>query len=339
LRHARADALLWNRFRRRTTMEFRLIDRIRERTAQQRDDVRLGIGDDAALLAVPAGQELAMAIDTLVEGVHFPAGTAPADIGWKALAVNLSDLAAMGATPAWALLALTLPRPDAAFVDGLAEGFAQLARQHRLALVGGDTTRGPLTLSVAVHGFVPPGKVLTRAGARAGDAVLVTGTLGDAAAGLRCLQAQMDVRTSQRDALVERLNRPVPRLAAGLALRGRASACLDVSDGLLADLGHLCEASGVGAEIDAALLPRSPALLDLFDEVTARDFALSGGDDYELCFTVPAARVAEVQADLARLGCGATRIGRIVAGEGVRVRDADGGWLEPARLGWDHFAA
>ena len=320
-------------------MEFRLIDRIRERTAQGRDDVRLGIGDDAALLAVPAGQELAVAIDTLVEGVHFPVGTAPADLGWKALAVNLSDLAAMGATPAWALLALTLPRPDAAFIDGLADGFAQLARQHRLALVGGDTTRGPLTLSVAVHGFVPPGQALTRAGARAGDAVLVTGTLGDAAAGLRCLQTRMDVQTPLRDALVERLNRPVPRLAAGLALRGRASACLDVSDGLLADLGHLCAASGVGAEIDAALLPRSSALLGLFDESAARDFALSGGDDYELCFTVPAARVAEVQADLARLGCGATRIGRIVAGDGVRVRAADGGWLEPRRAGWDHFAA
>jgi thiamine-monophosphate kinase len=320
-------------------MEFRLIDRIRERTAQGRDDVRLGIGDDAALLAVPAGQELAVAIDTLVEGVHFPAGTAPADIGWKALAVNLSDLAAMGATPAWALLALTLPRPDAAFVDGLADGFAQLARPHRLALVGGDTTRGPLTLSVAVHGFVPPGQALTRAGARAGDAVLVTGTLGDAAAGLQCLQAQMDVQASLRDALVDRLNRPVPRLAAGLALRGRASACLDVSDGLLADLGHLCVASGVGAEIDAALLPRSSALLGLFDEIAARDFALAGGDDYELCFTVPAARVAEIQADLARLGCGATRIGRIVAGEGVRVRDADGSWLEPGRQGWDHFLA
>jgi len=320
-------------------MEFRLIDRIRERTAQARDDVRLGIGDDAALLAVPAGQELAVAIDTLVEGVHFPVGTAPADIGWKALAVNLSDLAAMGATPAWALLALTLPRPDAAFVDGLADGFAQLARQHRLALVGGDTTRGPLTLSVAMHGFVPPGQALTRVGARVGDAVLVTGTLGDAAAGLRCLQAQMDVQTSMHAALVERLNRPTPRLAAGLALRGRASACLDVSDGLLADLGHLCEASGVGAEIDAALLPRSSALLGLFDEAAARDFALAGGDDYELCFTVPAARVAEVQADLARLGCGATRIGRIVAGEGVRVRDADGSWLEQGRQGWDHFPA
>ena len=319
-------------------MEFRLIDRIRERTAQPRTDVRLGIGDDAAVLAVPPGLELVAAIDTLVEGVHFLVGTAPADLGWKALAVNLSDLAAMGATPAWALLALTLPRPDADFVDGVADGFAQLATRHRLALVGGDTTRGPLSLTVAVHGFVPPGQALTRAGARAGDAVLVTGTLGDAAAGLYCLQKHVDVQTSLRDALLDRLHRPVPRLAAGLALRGRASACLDVSDGLLADLGHLCMASGVAAEIDAALLPRSSALLGLFDEATARDFALTGGDDYELCLTVPAAHAADVQADLARLGCGATRIGRIVAGTGVRVRDTDGAWLKPARLGWDHFA-
>src|SRR5690242_7091874 len=151
------------------SMEFRLIDRIRERTALTRGDVRLGIGDDAALLEVPAGQELAVAIDTLVEGVHFPHGTPPRDIGWKALAVNLSDLAAMGAMPAWALLALTLPQADDARVDGLAEGFAQLAQEHGVALVGGDTTRGPFCLSVTVHGFVPPGQALTRAGARAGD--------------------------------------------------------------------------------------------------------------------------------------------------------------------------
>ncbi|MFK2929647.1 thiamine-phosphate kinase [Dyella agri] len=323
-------------------MEFRLIDRIRERTAQGREDVRLGIGDDAALLAVPPGMELAAAVDTLVEGVHFPVGTAPADIGWKALAVNLSDLAAMGATPAWALLALTLPdtlAPAAreAFVDGFADGFAALAGSQRLALVGGDTTRGPLAVSVTVHGFVPAGQALLRAGARVGDAVLVTGTLGDAAAGLALWQrAESDARAAS---LVARLNRPTPRLAAGLALRGHANACIDVSDGLLADLGHICAASGVGAEIEAALLPRSSALLGLFDDAAARDLALSGGDDYELCFTVPAARATEVQADLARLGCGATRIGRIVAGEGVRVRDADGGWLEPSRRGWDHFAA
>jgi thiamine-monophosphate kinase len=322
-------------------MEFRLIERIRELTAQPRDDVRLGIGDDAAVLAVPAGQELVAAIDTLVEGVHFLRGTAAADIGWKSLAVNLSDLAAMGANPAWALLALTLPEADTAFVDGFAGGFARLAQPHRLALVGGDTTRGPLSISVAVHGFVPPEKALTRSGARAGDAVLVTGTLGDAAAGLHALRNPLDAgdsRAGLREFLVERLNRPTPRLTAGTALRGQASACIDISDGLLADLGHVCVASGVGAEIDAALLPRSPALMALYDEASALRFALGGGDDYELCFTVPAARLAGVQADLSRIGCGVTRIGRIVDGRGVRVRAADGEWLGDALQGWEHFA-
>ncbi|GGY15159.1 thiamine-monophosphate kinase [Rhodanobacter panaciterrae] len=322
-------------------MEFRLIERIRELTAQPRDDVRIGIGDDAAVLAVPAGQELAVAIDTLVEGVHFPRGTAAADIGWKALAVNLSDLAAMGASPAWALLALTLPDADAAFVEGFAEGFAKLAQSHRLALVGGDTTRGPLSISVAVHGFVPPGKALIRAGARVGDAVLVTGTLGDAAAGLHALQHPLDDgdgRSGLRDYLIERLNLPTPRLSAGAALRGQASACIDISDGLLADLNHICVASGVGAEIDAALLPRSSALMALYDEVSALQFALSGGDDYELCFSVPAQRVADVQADLSRLGCGVSKIGRIVEGTGVRVRGTDGEWLATDRPGWEHFA-
>ncbi len=322
-------------------MEFRLIERIREITLQPRDDVRLGIGDDAAILAVPAGQELAVAIDTLVDGVHFPRGTAAADIGWKALAVNLSDLAAMGASPAWALLALTLPEADAEFVEAFAEGFARLARPHRLALVGGDTTRGPLSVSVAVHGFVPPGKALTRGGARVGDIVLVTGTLGDAAAGLHALSQPWDAgdtRSGLRDFLLERLNLPTPRLAAGAALRDQASACVDISDGLLADLGHICHASGVGAEIDAALLPLSPALMALYDDADALRFALSGGDDYELCFTVPVARLADVQADLSRLGCGVTRIGRVVEGQRVKVRSAEGGWLDDEQQGWEHFA-
>jgi thiamine-monophosphate kinase len=325
-------------------MEFDLIGRIRDRTAQRRDDVRLGIGDDAAVLVVPPDHELVMAIDTLVDGVHFPHGTAAADIGWKALAVNLSDLAAMGATPAWALLALTLPPSDSAhalraFVDGFAQGFAELALPLRLALVGGDTTRGPLAISVAVHGLVPAGQAITRRGARLGDAVVVTGTLGDAAAGLACLDdGRPDAQPSERGYLTGRLNRPTPRVAAGIALRGHASACIDISDGLLADLGHMCAASGVGAQIDVATLPLSSALRTVVDATAARNFALSGGDDYELCFTVAEATMGEVIGELTRQGCRATRIGRIVEGNGVRVRDADGGWLDIARKGWDHFA-
>lgn len=324
-------------------MEFDLIEIIRARSTVTREDVLLGIGDDAALLQPPPGHVLAVAVDTLVEDVHFPAGTAAADIGWKALAVNLSDLAAMGATPAWAVMSLTLPHADRRFVEGLIEGFSTLAGQHRLALVGGDTTRGPLSITVTVHGFVPPGKALRRAGAQVGDAVMVTGTLGDAAAGLCCLDHGRDdadrlimAAGGSRAKLLERLNRPQPRLAAGTFLRGIASACIDVSDGLLADLGHLCTASGVGAQIDADALPLSSALLTLFD-AQARDFALAGGDDYELCFTVPAERAASVSTDLSRQGSGAACIGRIVAGEGLRVRDAEGRPVRTPNPGWDPF--
>ena len=317
-------------------MEFDLIARIRRHTEVNRDDVVTGIGDDAAVVAVPAGRELAIAVDTLVEGVHFPVGTAAVDIGWKALAVNLSDLAAMGATPAWALLALTTPDADVTFFDDLARGFAELATPYRLALIGGDTTRGPLTVTVAVHGFTAPGEALLRSGARVGDVVMVTGTLGDAAAGLRCL-AEADA--SPYAALIERLHRPTPRVSAGQALRGVATACIDVSDGLVADLGHICAASGVGIDVEAAMLPRSSALLTHFADADALDFALGGGDDYELCFTVPADLASEAGATLARLGCGATRIGRVVEGAGVRVLDEHGQVYEPARAGWNHFAA
>ena len=230
--------------------EFELISRIRERVAS-RDDVVLGIGDDAALLLPPAGMQLVVAMDTLNEGVHFPAGTAPSAIGWKALAVNLSDLAAMGATPAWCTLSLSLPEPDAGFIDGFLDGFLQLAQRHDVALVGGDTTRGPLSVCVTVHGFVEPGQALRRDGARVGDEVWVSGTLGDAAAAL----AQWRGGDAMDASLRERLDRPTPRLALGRALRGIATACIDVSDGLLADLAHVCKASGVGAEVDAAALP------------------------------------------------------------------------------------
>lgn len=326
-------------------MEFGLIALIRERCAIAREDVRLGIGDDAALLAVPAGQLLAVSTDSLVAGVHFPQSTKAYDIGWKALAVNLSDLAAMGATPAWATLALTLPQADAHWVGEFADGFAALAREFKLALVGGDTTRGPLSITVTVHGFVPEGAALLRSGARAGDAVFVTGTLGDAAAGLRCLDKNhseagrlLSVPAGTREALIERLNRPMPRVAQGLALRGRASACIDVSDGLIADLGHICAASGVGAEIEAELLPHSSALMTVFDSDALRGFQLAGGDDYELCFTAAEHEAASLLGDLARSGCAATRVGRIVAESGVRVLDRSGNRIALTHPGWEHFS-
>lgn len=323
-------------------MEFELIERIRAHCSLGRADVLLGIGDDAALLAPPAGHELAASTDTLVDGVHFPQGAAPRDIGWKSLAVNLSDLAAMGARPAWALLNLTLPQADADFVDQFAAGFAELAGQHHLALVGGDTTSGPLAVGVTVLGFVPAGRALRRDGARVGDGVFVTGTLGDAVAGLYCTQARggawAQLGDSQRSALLERMRRPTPRVAAGIALRGQASACIDVSDGLLADLGHVARRSGVGIEIDAPLLPTSPALLDACDEATRIALQASGGDDYELAFCASPAHEAAILRDLARSGCGATRIGRVIAGAGVRLLDAQREEIVLARSGWEHFA-
>ena len=325
--------------------EFDLIELVRTRCAIAREDVRLGIGDDAALLVVPPGQVLAVSTDTLVAGVHFPVRTHAYDIGWKALAVNLSDLAAMGATPAWATLALTLPAADARWVGEFAEGFATLAREYKLALVGGDTTQGPLGVTVTIHGFVAEGAALLRSGARAGDEVFVTGTLGDAAAGLRCLDRNdaeanrlLGAAAGTREALIERLNRPIPRVAQGQLLRGWASSCIDVSDGLLADLGHVCAASGAGAEVDVDELPASPALLALFDREARRNLQLGGGDDYELCFTASGLDALQLLGDLARGGCAARRIGRIVGAPGIRLRDASGNEVASPRRGWEHFA-
>ena len=313
--------------------EFDLIARIRARVAG-RDDVILGVGDDAALLSVPSGRHLVVAMDPLNVGVHFPADTAPADIGWKALAVNLSDLAAMAAMPAWCALSLSLPQPDATWVDGFLDGFLALAAQHDVALVGGDTTRGPLSVCVTAHGFVEPRGALLRSGACVGDDVWITGTLGDAAAALRQWQAG----ESMTPALRARLDRPTPRVAAGLALAGIAHACIDVSDGLLADLGHVCRASRVGAELDVDALPASDALLAAFDVAARRELQATGGDDYELCFTAPKSARLAVEDAMRACDVPATRIGRITADAGTIVmRDAAGAWWSPSRAGYVHF--
>ena len=311
--------------------EFDLIARIRARVAT-RADVVLGIGDDAALLAPPPGRQLVVTADTLNDGVHFPRGTSPADIGWKALAVNLSDLASMGAEPAWCTLSLSLPQSDPAWIEGFLDGFLDLAGQHGIALVGGDTTRGPLSIAVTAMGLVEPGRALRRDGARVGDEVWVTGTLGDAAGGLALLDRE------PVPALRARLDRPTPRVAAGRALAGIATACVDVSDGLLADLGHVCARSHVAAHLDVDALPASAALREAFGEADRIALQASGGDDYELCFTAPADAGADIDAVSAQLGLRFTRIGRIVAGEGVHPVDAKSQpWSSPRR-GYDHFA-
>ncbi|MDQ2703004.1 MAG: thiamine-phosphate kinase [Pseudomonadota bacterium] len=313
-------------------MEFALIERIRRR-AGARCDVVLGIGDDAALLRVPTGKLLAVATDTLNADIHFPGDTAAADIGWKSLAVNLSDLAAMGAQPAWATLSLSLPHADEAWLDGFLDGFLDLAAQHDVALVGGDTTRGPLSVCVTVHGFVDGAAALRRDGAREGDDVWASGTLGDAAAAL----VQWRAGGGSDRELRARLDRPAPRVALGCALAGVAHAAIDLSDGLLADLGHVCAASGVGAEVDLATLPASPMLRERFDEAARATLQSTGGDDYELCFTAPAARRDAVAALARDLGIEVTRVGRIVAGAGVRASSGDGRAWEPGRTGYTHF--
>jgi thiamine-monophosphate kinase len=314
-----------------------LIERFFRACGAQRADVALGIGDDAALLSVPAGCELVATTDTLVAGVHFPHGSPAGSIGHRALAVNLSDIAAMGARPCWALLALTLPQAEEAWLSEFAAGFGGLAREHRVALVGGDTTQGPLCITVQALGVVAAGGALRRSGARAGDALFVSGTPGDAAAGLALEQSRLAAPPAERDYLRERFLLPTPRVALGERLREFASACIDVSDGLLGDAGKLARASGVAAQLDFEALPLSAALRNAVGEERARLLALSGGDDYELCFTVPPAHLARLATALPPAAWGYTRIGAVAEGAGAAVMRG-GTVMEFSHSGYQHFA-
>jgi thiamine-monophosphate kinase len=314
-----------------------LIERFFRACGAQRGDVTLGIGDDAALLSFGAGNDLVAKTDTLVEGVHFPPRSPPASIGHRSLAVNLSDLAAMGARPSWALLALTLPRAEEAWLAEFAAGLGALAREHRVALVGGDTTRGPLTVTVQVLGSVPTGSALRRSGARPGDQLFVSGTPGDAAAGLAVEEGRLVAPPGARDYLRERFLLPTPRVALGERLRGFASACIDVSDGLLADAGKLAHASASGVELSYEQLPLSEALAATLGEERARLLALSGGDDYELCFAVSPAHVAQLQAELPPQDWSYQRIGELSETRGERVLRG-GTVMEFSHSGYQHFA-
>lgn len=268
--------------------EFSLIARYFDRVRTSRLDVETGIGDDCALLNIPEKQTLAISTDTLVCGRHFLPDIDPADLAYKALAVNVSDLAAMGADPAWLTLALTLPEVDEAWLEAFSDALFEQLNYYDMQLIGGDTTAGPLSMTLAIHGYVPAGRALKRSGAKPGDWIYVTGTPGDSAAGLAILQNRLAVEDADDAAyLVKRHLRPTPRILHGQALRERASSAIDLSDGLISDLGHILKASGVGARIDLDLFPLSEPLRRHADPEQALRWALSGGEDYELCFTVP----------------------------------------------------
>jgi thiamine-monophosphate kinase len=315
--------------------EFALIDRYFRREVRD-PAVRLGVGDDAAIVAPRAGHELAISVDMLVEGRHFLPGADPESLGHKTLAVNLSDLAAMGATPRWALLGGALPDADEAWLDGFTRGLFAIADRFRVALIGGDTTRGPRNLCVTIIGEVPAGEAIKRSGARAGDDIYVSGTLGDAMLALAALQGRAVVEADTLRQLRARLERPEPRVALGERLRGVATAALDVSDGLTGDLSHILDVSEVGADIELSAIPRSPALAAAQREL-ALQCLLAGGDDYELCFTAPAGARERVASIGREAGVAVTRIGVISATPELRVRDENGQPLRALPRAFDHF--
>jgi thiamine-monophosphate kinase len=320
------------------TPEFDLIARYFTRPNKR---AVLGIGDDCALIKVATGRELAISTDTLVEGVHFFPHADAKKLGHKSLAVNLSDLAAMGAVPRYVTLALTLPTIDEAWLAAFSRGFFALADEFDVELIGGDTTRGPLSITLTVMGEVEAGRALRRDGAKAGDDIWVSGTLGGATLALMHMQNKIQLQPHVFSRAEDRLHLPVPRLALGQTLLGKATSAIDISDGLVADLGHICERSKLSAVIERDLLPLAPSLMsvraDLRDEC-----ALSGGDDYELCFTAPASARGNIEIAGAKCGVAVTRIGSMEISQAnalVKVVDESGNDVTPNKSGFDHFAA
>lgn len=312
--------------------EFSLIEKFFDRPSG-RSDVILGIGDDCALLSPPEQQNLALSIDTLVSGIHFLSDTDPRNLGHKALAVNLSDLAASGAKPAWCCLALTLPHIDEAWLSEFSAGFFALASEHQVSLIGGDTTQGPLSITVQVIGTIPHGKALLRSGAKANDLIYLSGPIGNAGLGLLGRQRSQNIEDPN---LYAALERPNPRVALGQAILGIASACIDISDGLAADLGHILERSQVGAEIEWDRLPLSTAVQEFIAQSGDLGFPLRTGDDYELCFTAPLHYQDEVERILRDLGLKGGCIGRIEPIPGLRIRGPKE-LINVGKSGYEHF--
>lgn len=320
------------------TPEFNLIAKYFTRPDSPQSGVDLGVGDDAALLQVSAGHQLAISADMLVENTHFFADCAPYLIGWKTLAVNISDMAAMGAQPKWATLALALPTVDEVWLAEFSQGFFACADAFGVALIGGDTTRGPLTLSVQIMGEIPNGQALRRDGAQVGDQIWVTGQLGDAALALAMLLGKLPVVDDTLAMCRVALEQPQPQVALGLALRGIATAAIDVSDGLVADLGHILARSGVGALLTLAAVPCSPYLQPYLSSSAGLQCLLAGGDDYALCFTAPASAHGQIIALGNDLDLQLSCIGHVTADNALRIMDDQGNPVQLTKAGYDHFA-
>ena len=317
-----------------STGEFDLIRRYFQRPQLQTAvPMVIGPGDDGAILEVPAGQQLVVSADTLVADVHFLAAMPPQHIAQRCLAANLSDLAAMGAKPAWFTLCLTLPSPDMAFLQGFSDGLVQMAEAYHISLAGGDTTRGPLAISIQIMGLVPNNTALVRSGAQLGDDIYVSGYLGDAAAGLECLRNNIN----DTSYLAQRFFNPTPRLLLGEWLRGKATAALDISDGLLQDLGHILTQSDVGARVNLETLPLSPELCAKLPKDKCEELALAGGEDFELCFTLPSFWRQDLQDFSRQHNLPITCIGSIEATHGLNLLRAGQKVTLPSKLGWQHF--
>jgi thiamine-monophosphate kinase len=318
--------------------EFDLIAQYFTRPVRETGRVALGVGDDCALVSPAPGMQLAISSDMLVEGRHFFHGAEPRSLGHKCLAVNLSDLAAMGARPVAFTLALALPGARAEWLAPFSEGMLALADLHGCELVGGDTTKGPLNICITIFGEVPPGQALRRDAAQPGDDIWISGTIGDARLALAGYRNEFALPPEVMSVAAPRMHAPTPRVALGLALRGIARAAIDISDGLVGDLGHILTRSRVGATLFADELPAGAALAGQGRELRRR-FALAGGDDYELCFTAPTDRRDEVQAAAHLSGTRVTRVGRIDAAAGLRLIDTTGTPLDLQLASFDHFAS
>jgi len=317
--------------------EFELIDKYFKNLTDDDPSVQCGIGDDAAVIQIPRNMEIVVSIDTLLEETHFPADTHPSDIAYKALAVNLSDMAAMGAVPKWVLLSISLPENDEVWLEQFASGFLELAKQHSVSLIGGDMNRGPLSITVQIQGLVPTGKALKRGGAQQGDLIYVCGTLGDAGVGLDIIQQKLVIADEYKKFFVNSLNRPEISIDAGLHLRDVASSAIDISDGLISDLGHILEASHVGAEIEMEKIPLSEGMQQCIDKMVAWNYALTSGDDYKLCFTASAEQHELIINNLEGINIPVRCIGKVLGERGLYCKDPEGALFEPTGNSYTHF--